>query len=197
MMSIFFRHNFKFGVNLNALRRRPAVVSQAEDNPYLDTPAEISPKVPRFGVLYSNPGALLLMEVVDRSLQGLPSQPLLIFRGLYGLPIGFLGQKHGFLGGISRLLGGSGLPYTYTGARDTEQNQADLCQEYSPLKGKLAIFIGSLGFAISSFFGVLILWRGAEDGDTRLKMYVFLFALVVLFGQGSVFLILQGLWGRI
>jgi hypothetical protein len=28
-------------------------------------------------------------------------------------------------------------------------------------------------------------------------MYVFLFALVVLFGQGSVFLILQGLWGRI
>lgn len=67
--------------------------------------------------------------------------------------------------------------------------------EYSPLNRRLLILIGTLGFAIFSLLGIYVLRRGAKYWDSRLKMYVLLSFVIVLFGQGSVFLILEGLWG--
>ena len=118
-------------------------------------------------------------------------------RGLTGLlTIGLLGKKDGFIRSIRRLLSSFSLPDTYSSSDESEDYKRDLSQKHSILKRGLSIFIGSCGFALCTLFGVLILQRGAEDGDARLVMQCLLFFVVAIVGQGSVFLVLGGLWGH-
>jgi len=106
-----------------------------------------------------------------------------------------LSEQNSFSGTIDGLLSYSSLPYSHASSNETESYQSYLSEKNLSLNRKLPIFVGSCGFALCTSFGVWILRRGGEDRNSRLIMYCILFFIVAILGQGSVFLVLKGLWG--
>ena len=92
-----------------------------------------------------------------------------------------------------RVSSGSGdrsLPKADSSAYQAEYYEPYLRQKYLSLDRNLSIFIGSCGFLLCAFLCILIPWRRAKDRDSTFRMYVFLFFVVAVLGQGSVFLVI-------
>ncbi len=144
----------------------------------------------------NNPSPFIILGLGDRLIQRFLGLVQLLGRDSLSIPLAFLSQQNAALRCVGGFLSCSSLPRANPGAKYSENYESDLSPKYSPLQRKFFLLMGLLGFLTCSFIGIFILRRGGENRNSSLIVNGLLFVVVVLCGQGSVFLLMRGLCGR-